>query len=101
MPGILDKLNNKDMISDEIIATDLLVTTKAAVRTYAVAITETASPKLHKALKAQMDEAIEAHHKIATYMIEKEMYHAYDIEEQINHDLKKADVALEMPVANK
>ncbi len=47
-----------------------------------------------------MDEAIEAHHKIATYMIENEMYHAYDIKEQIKHDLKKADVALEMPTEN-
>ena len=29
-------------------------------------------------------------------MIENEMYHAYDIEEQVNHDLKKADKALDL-----
>ncbi len=27
--------------------------------------------------------------KIAQYMIDNEMYHAYDIEEQVNHDLKR------------
>ncbi|MGN7313377.1 spore coat protein [Alkalicoccobacillus gibsonii] len=99
MASIIDKLNNKELITDQVIATDLLVTAKAAVRSYAVAITETASPSLHKTLKAQLDEAIEAHHKIATYMIEREMYHAYDLEEQIEHDLKKADVALDMPTS--
>ncbi|TMW71209.1 spore coat protein [Alteribacter natronophilus] len=98
MSGILDKINNKELINDEVIATDLLVSSKAAVRNYAVAITETASPEVHKMLKKQLDEAIEAHHKIATYMIENEMYHAYDVSEQIDHDLKKADVALEAPV---
>ncbi|SES21701.1 spore coat protein [Salipaludibacillus aurantiacus] len=101
MSSILDKINNKELINDEVIATDLLVSAKAAVRSYAVAITETASPEIHKTLKKQMEEAIDAHHKIATYMIEKEMYHAYDIKEQIDHDLKKADLALEMPEDNK
>lgn len=29
-------------------------------------------------------------------MIDNEMYHAYDIKEQISHDLKKDDKALEL-----
>jgi len=29
-------------------------------------------------------------------MIDNEMYHAYDIEEQVNHDLKKVDKALDL-----
>jgi similar to spore coat protein len=97
MASILDKINNKELINDEVIATDLLVTAKAAVRSYAVAITETASPKVHKILKKQLDEAIELHHEVATYMIENEMYHAYDIEEQVDHDMEKAELALKMP----
>ncbi|WP_100399540.1 spore coat protein [Bacillus sp. FJAT-44742] len=97
MASILDKLNNKELMTDEVIATDMLVSAKAAVRSYSVAITETASPEIHKVLKKQLNEAIDLHHKIATYMIENDMYHAYDIKEQVEHDLKKADVALDMP----
>ncbi|GEK58159.1 spore coat protein [Marinococcus halophilus] len=97
MSSILDKIANKDLINDEVIATDLLVTSKSAVRTYAVAITETASPEVLEVLKKQLNEAIDLHHKVASFMIENEMYHAYDMKEQVDHDLKKADLALKMP----
>ncbi len=83
-------------LDDLAIATDLLMSAKAGVRNYAVAITETATPSVRKTLKAQLQKAIDLHEKIATYMIENEMYHAYDVEEQVEHDLKKADIALEL-----
>ncbi|WP_082233227.1 spore coat protein [Halobacillus massiliensis] len=101
MASILDKINNKELITDEVIATDLLVSAKAAVRSYAVAITETASDDIHETLKKQLNDAIDLHHKIAQYMIDNELYHAYDIGEQVEHDLKKAEVALEMPTDSK
>lgn len=84
------------MLDDLAIATDFLVTAKAAVRNIAVAITETATPQVKKLLRRELDNAIETHDKIAQYMIKNEMYHAYDIDEQIQHDLKKADIALEL-----
>lgn len=84
------------MLDDLAIATDFLVTAKAAVRNLAVAITETATPSVKKILRRELDIAIDTHDKIAQYMIKKEMYHAYDIEEQVEHDLKKADIALEL-----
>ena len=83
-------------LDDLAIATDLLLSAKNGVRTYAVALTETATPEVRKVLKKQLDETIELHEKIAQYMIDNEMYHAYDVEEQVNHDLKKADKALEL-----
>nr|WP_223636039.1 spore coat protein [Planococcus sp. 4-30] len=78
------------------IATDFLVTSKAAVRNLAVAITETATPEVKNLLRRELDLAIDTHDKIAQYMIKNDMYHAYNIEEQVEHDLKKADVALEL-----
>ncbi|WP_246056195.1 spore coat protein [Alteribacter natronophilus] len=42
---------NKALITDEIIATDLLVSSKTAVRNYAAAITKTISPEVHRMLK--------------------------------------------------
>ncbi|RNF39037.1 spore coat protein [Planococcus salinus] len=82
------------VIDDLVIATDLLVTAKAGVRNLAIAITETATPSVKKVLRRELDNAIDTHDKIAQYMIKNEMYHAYDIEEQVKHDLKKADMAI-------
>lgn len=84
------------MLDDLAIATDFLVTAKAAVRNLAVAITETATPQVKKILRRELDIAIDTHYKIAQYMIKNEMYHAYDVDEQVQHDLKKADIALEL-----
>ena len=64
-----------------------------AVHSYAVALTEAASPKVRKVLKSQLDTAIKTHQKIADYMIENEMYHPYDIDEQVEHDMKKSEIA--------
>lgn len=83
-------------LDDLAIATDLLMSAKAGVRNYAVALTETATPGVRRTLKAQLQKAIDLHESIATYMIENEMYHAYDIQEQVEHDLQKADMALEL-----
>ncbi|WP_233569558.1 spore coat protein [Planomicrobium sp. Y74] len=84
------------MVDDLVIATNFLVTAKAAVRNLAVAITETATPSVKKVLRRELDIAIDTHDKIAQYMIKNEMYHAYDIKEQVEHDLEKADMALKM-----
>lgn len=89
------------MLDDMAIATDFLVTAKAAVRNLAVAITETATPEVKKLLRRELDIAIDTHDKIAQYMIKNEMYHAYNVDEQVEHDLKKADIALELIKNNK
>lgn len=85
-----------NVLDDLAIATDFLLSAKAAVRNYAVTITETATPEVRKILKKQLETAIDTHEKIAQYMIDNEMYHAYDLKEQINHDMEKADKALEL-----
>lgn len=82
----LEKAGDK---KDEIIATELLVTAKAAVRSYAVALTETASPEVRNVLKRQLTQAINQHASIADYMMDNNMYHAYDVESQLKHDKKK------------
>lgn len=81
---------------DELIATELLVSAKATVRTYAVALTETASPDVRKVLKKQLDQAIDNHAKIADYMIKNEMYYAHDVDKQLEHDKEKIKKSLEL-----
>jgi len=92
-----EKLNNlKTIINDQTIATDLLLSSKSGVRSLAVAITETATPEVKKVLKKELETAINLHDKIAQYMIDNEMYHAYDLKEQVSQDLKNAEEALEI-----
>ncbi|MEY8745879.1 spore coat protein [Paenibacillus tundrae] len=81
-------------MDDLAIATDLLLSAKSAVRTYAIALTEAATPRVRKALRSQLDTAIDTHQKIADYMIKNEMYHPYSIDEQVEHDLEKSDKVL-------
>ncbi|QJX64920.1 spore coat protein [Niallia circulans] len=92
----MDKLKATGKMSDELIATELLVSAKATVRTYAVALTETASPQVREILKKQLNEAIDNHAKIANYMIKNEMYYAYDVDKQLEHDKEKLDQSLEL-----
>ncbi|MGN7118499.1 spore coat protein [Lysinibacillus odysseyi] len=95
-----EETNNEQLgvtvIDDLAIASDLLITAKAGVRNLAVAITETATPSVKKLLRRELDHAIDLHDKIAQYMIKNEMYHAYDLDEQMQHDLEKADNALDL-----
>lgn len=93
---IVEKLKNSGAIRDEIIATELLLSAKATVRTYAVALTETASEKVRVVLKKQLDEAIDNHAKIANYMIKNGMYYAFDIKKQLEHDQEKVENSLEL-----
>ncbi|MEZ2457774.1 spore coat protein [Salinicoccus roseus] len=74
---------------DELIATEMLVSAKAAVRTYAVALTEAASPEVRDVLKRQLTQAVNQHARIADYMIENGMYHAHNVKDQLKNDKKK------------
>ncbi|MFA7744148.1 spore coat protein [Salinicoccus roseus] len=74
---------------DELIATEMLVSAKAAVRTYAVALTEAASPEVRDVLKRQLTQAINQHARIADYMIENGMYHAHNVKDQLKNDKRK------------
>lgn len=94
--GITENLKRASKQRDELIAADMLITVKSVVRAYAVAVTETASPQVRKVLVKQMNQAIEDHAEIADYMIQNDMYMAYDIEKQLKHDKDKVDKAMEL-----
>lgn len=83
-------------LTDQVIATDFLISAKAAVRNYAVALTETATPELKATLKQQLNDAIATHEKITNYMMEKGFYHPHDLGEQLQLDLNTADTAINL-----
>jgi similar to spore coat protein len=94
MGNILQSLAGMADMTEQVIATDLLISAKAAVRNYAVAISETATPEVRSVLRRHLDVAIGMHERIARYMMKKGYYHVKDPEEQIKIDMKAADTAV-------
>nr|WP_241428558.1 spore coat protein [Clostridium saccharobutylicum] len=85
-----------DKMTDQVIATDFLISAKSGVQNYAVAITETTSPEVRLVLRKQLEDAIVTHDKISNYMMEKGYYHAYNMQEQLKVDINTTDVALNL-----
>lgn len=77
-------------------AGDLLAFFKTAVRNYAIAITETATPALRKTLTNHLLRVIKGHARIYNYMYQKGYYPSYDLGQLLNNDIKLAHKALKM-----
>ncbi|MFZ3580340.1 spore coat protein [Virgibacillus sp. DJP39] len=75
---------------------DLLVFAKTAVRNYAIAITETATPVLRETLTEQLLKAILLHGEVYEYMNENGLYPSYDLEKLLKNDVRIATKALDM-----
>jgi similar to spore coat protein len=83
-------------ITDQVIATDLLIAAKSGVHNYAVAITEAATPELRAALKEQLFAAIDTHEAVSNYMVAKGFYFPHNLGEQLTVDLTATDTALNL-----
>lgn len=75
---------------------DLLTLAKTSVKTYATAITETATPALRKILIKHLQTCIQSHGKVFQYMHENGMYPAYNLKALLQHDIENANMALKM-----
>ncbi|GHI01550.1 spore coat protein [Neobacillus kokaensis] len=96
MNQLIQNLVGMGGLTDQVIATDFLISAKAAVRNYAVAITETATPELKTALQQQLNDAIATHEKITIYMMAKGYYHPHDLSEQLQLDLTTSKTAINL-----
>jgi similar to spore coat protein len=83
-------------MTDQVIASDFLISTKSEIRNIAFAITEVATPELRETLKEQLRFAVETHEEISNYMVAKGYYHPYDLREQLHVDLGIAQTAIEL-----
>lgn len=75
-------------------AGQLLGFAKTAVRNYAVAITETATPSLRDVFQKQLNAAIQCHAKAFQFMLKHGYYPAYDLKTLLGNDQKMAAEAL-------
>lgn len=97
MNAILEYLTGMNKLTDQIIATDFLITAKNGVRNYAMALTDASSPEVSLELARQLEDAIDTHEQISTYMLDRGWYHPWHVEEQVRFDLQNVQTALNIP----
>jgi similar to spore coat protein len=96
MNSVIENLTGMDAMSDQVIATDLLISAKTGVIRSAVALTEMATPELKETLRKQLDQTITFHQQVTEYMMSRGLYHPYQMKEQLAVDLQNAQTALNM-----
>lgn len=96
MNSIIEGLTGMNKMSDQVIATDFLISAKSAVRNYSIALTETTSQEVRTVLRKQLGDAIAAHELISNYMMKNGYYYAYNLEEQFKVDMKTTETALNL-----
>ena len=77
-------------------AGSILIQVKTLIRTYAIAITETATPVLRRTLVNQLNGLIDLHAQIFSYMSKNGLYSAFDMKKLIENDVKNAKKAIDM-----
>lgn len=95
--SILQSLAGMGNMTEKVIATDFLISAKASVRNYAIAISETTTPEVREVLRMHLDASIITHEKILRFMMDNGYYHVNNPKEQINEDMANADIALKLP----
>lgn len=96
MNPILERFTGTAGLTDQVIASDLLIASKSRVWNYASALTETTSPQVRAVLRKHLEDAIEIHEQVFAYMMEKGWYNAYNPQQQIQLDLTNAEHALKI-----
>lgn len=96
MVNVLQNMVGMGNMTEQVIATDLLVASQGAIKSYAKALSTATSPEVTNTLQRQMDVAINSHERISNYMQERGYYHPYDPQAQFRVDMQAADTVLSM-----
>ena len=84
-------------------AGNLLGAAKTSVRTYAAAITETATPELKSVFTKHLNNSIKWHTKVFEYMNKHGYYPAFDLHQLLTNDAENAEKSInnEILICNK
>lgn len=96
MTNLFQNMAGMGNMTEQVVATDFLLASKAAIKCYAVAICEVATPEVRNALKIQLNDAINTHEQITNYMMSKGYYYAYTPEAQFKLDMETANKVLQL-----
>lgn len=94
MANMIQNMAGMGNMTEQVIATDFLLASKQAIKNYALALSETASPEVREVLRRHFDAAVGTHERITNYMMDKGYYHAYNPQEQIRVDMKAAETVM-------
>jgi similar to spore coat protein len=97
MNTLIEHLTGLDTLTDQIIAADFLISAKSGMKMYAVAVTEAATPEMKTIFRQHLEEAITTHEQIINYMMKKGYYHPYNMNEQIQMDMRNIHTVLNIP----
>ncbi|WP_307894453.1 spore coat protein [Bacillus swezeyi] len=97
MNELIQNMTGMGAMTEQVIATDFLITAKTGVKNIATAITETSSPEVRETLKQYLNDAIDTHEQITNYMISKGYYHPDNLAEQLHLDTQTAETAKDLP----
>lgn len=76
-------------MNDQLIANDLLSSVKASIKSTASALTETATPEVHRTLEQQLQQGLRFHQQLTNFMMQKGWYKPYDVQQMIQGDLQQ------------
>lgn len=96
MANIIQNMAGMGDMTEQVIATDLLLGSKSAIKNYSVAITETVTPEVKETLRRHLDVAIDNHEKVTNYMVSKGYYHAYNPQEQARVDMQASEKVMNL-----
>ena len=96
MNQFVEKLTGMAPLTDQVIATDMLIAAKTGIKNYAYAITEAATEDVRNTLIHHLEDAIGFHQQITNYMVEKGYYNPQDTLKQMQVDLNTAETALKL-----
>ena len=96
MANLIQNIAGMADMTEQVIATDLLIASKSAIKNYSAAIAETTTPEVTNTLRRQLDDAINAHGRISTYMMNKGYYNAFDPQAQMGMDRMASDKIINM-----
>ncbi|MGG0719718.1 spore coat protein [Robertmurraya massiliosenegalensis] len=96
MNNLMKTIMGMGAMTDKVIATDFLVSTKAGMRNLAFALTETTTPELRTAMRDELRKAVQTHERITNFMIERGIYHPHDLSQQLEVDMQITDTALKL-----
>lgn len=66
------------------------------VRSYAIAVTETATPSLREVLTKQLVAGIQLHANVFYFMLQRGYYPSYNLDQLLANDVQNAQKALSM-----
>lgn len=94
MNDLIKKLTGMGGMTDQIIATDFLMSTKEAIRNLAFAITESGSAELRQEMREQFRTAIDTHRDISNFMIDRGFYYPHYFTNQISLEYQTSNTAM-------